>query len=112
MNRFIFGFQRRVWCPKWTPASNSCFMVTTGAIARLSDGWVGPAWRAPWSDRVCHGRWTSAGRPVVARGSRQLYGLAHPFRNPGHGVREVHGVDETDVGGQAGAAHRPEPGQG
>src|SRR6266850_3800423 len=29
MNRFIFGFQRRVWWPKWTPASSNCFMVTT-----------------------------------------------------------------------------------
>ena len=24
MKRRIFGFQRRVWCPKWTPASSSC----------------------------------------------------------------------------------------
>src|SRR3954452_14828942 len=31
MNRFIFGFHRRVWCPKWTPASMSCFMVTTAS---------------------------------------------------------------------------------
>src|SRR5438552_778476 len=23
MNGFIFGFQRLVWCPKWTPASRS-----------------------------------------------------------------------------------------
>src|SRR5919108_5090670 len=23
MNFFIFGFQRLVWCPKWTPASNN-----------------------------------------------------------------------------------------
>src|SRR5579875_2533005 len=29
MNRFIFGFQRRVWWPKWTPASSNCLMVTT-----------------------------------------------------------------------------------
>src|SRR5271165_4245093 len=29
MNLFIFGFQRRVWWPKWTPASSSCFIVTT-----------------------------------------------------------------------------------
>src|ERR1700712_420266 len=29
MKRFIFGFQRRVWCPKWTPASSISFMVTT-----------------------------------------------------------------------------------
>src|SRR3954467_1092745 len=35
MNRFIFGFHLRVWCPKWTPLSSSCFMVTT-AIRRAS----------------------------------------------------------------------------
>src|SRR5674536_408309 len=29
MNRFIFGFHRRVWCPKWTPLSSSWRMVTT-----------------------------------------------------------------------------------
>src|SRR3972149_5740294 len=26
---FIFGFHRLVWCPKWTPASSSCFIVMT-----------------------------------------------------------------------------------
>src|SRR5437867_12161807 len=31
MYSFIFGFQRLVWCPKWTPASSSSFMVTAGA---------------------------------------------------------------------------------
>src|SRR3954470_24557169 len=25
MNGFIFGFQRLVWCPKWTPASSKSF---------------------------------------------------------------------------------------
>src|SRR3954454_9298207 len=35
MNRFIFGFQRRVWCPKWTPLSSSCFMLTTAIAASL-----------------------------------------------------------------------------
>ena len=29
MYGFIFGFQRLVWCPKWTPASSSFFMVTS-----------------------------------------------------------------------------------
>src|ERR687885_774444 len=33
MKRFIFGFQRRVWCPKWTPLSSSCFMLTTAMAA-------------------------------------------------------------------------------
>ena len=32
MNRFIFGFQRRVWCPKWTPASSIWRMVTTAMM--------------------------------------------------------------------------------
>src|SRR5581483_2323795 len=27
MNGFIFGFQRLVWCPKWTPASNKSFIA-------------------------------------------------------------------------------------
>src|SRR5215217_3238081 len=35
MKRFIFGFQRRVWCPKWTPLSSSCFMLTTAIAAFL-----------------------------------------------------------------------------
>jgi hypothetical protein len=35
MNRFIFGFHRRVWCPKWTPLSSSCRMVTTAMAVLL-----------------------------------------------------------------------------
>ncbi len=35
MKRFILGFHRRVWCPKWTPLSRSWRMVTT-AMARPS----------------------------------------------------------------------------
>src|SRR5512144_1158476 len=34
MNLFIFGFHRRVWCPKCTPLSSSCFMVTTAIAVR------------------------------------------------------------------------------
>src|SRR3990167_7686239 len=34
MYSFIFGFQRRVWWPKWTPASSSSFMVSV-ATGRL-----------------------------------------------------------------------------
>src|SRR5689334_10372269 len=32
MKRFILGFQRRVWCPKWTPLSSSWRMVTTATV--------------------------------------------------------------------------------
>ena len=29
---FIFGFQRLVWCPKWTPASSRSLSVTETEI--------------------------------------------------------------------------------
>ena len=32
MNGFIFGFQRRVWCPKWTPASSSWRIDAVGTV--------------------------------------------------------------------------------
>ncbi|GAA2138775.1 hypothetical protein GCM10009802_48460 [Streptomyces synnematoformans] len=35
MKRFIFGFQRRVWCPKWTPLSSSSRIVTTAMAVLL-----------------------------------------------------------------------------
>ena len=31
----ILGFQRRVWWPKWTPASRSCFIDTTAIVCFL-----------------------------------------------------------------------------
>ena len=37
MKRFIFGFHRRVWCPKWTPESSIWRMVTTGMSSLLPD---------------------------------------------------------------------------
>ena len=46
----IFGFQRRVWCPKWTPASSSCFMLVA---AKRNLRFVPPLGVAvPWSTRV------------------------------------------------------------
>jgi hypothetical protein len=33
MKRFILGFQRRVWCPKCTPASSISLIVTTAMPA-------------------------------------------------------------------------------
>ncbi|GAA0209246.1 hypothetical protein GCM10008944_29110 [Cytobacillus oceanisediminis] len=47
MKRFIFGFQRRVWCPKWTPLSSSSRMVTT-AMVDSSSGRTGPAAGGPF----------------------------------------------------------------
>ena len=36
MYSFIFGFQRRTWCPKWTPASSSSFIVTETKLSSPS----------------------------------------------------------------------------
>ena len=35
MNGRILGFQRRVWWPKWTPASSSCRIETDGTVSDL-----------------------------------------------------------------------------
>src|ERR671934_1932126 len=40
MKRRIFGFQRRVWWPKWPPASRSSRIETTGTDS-APFGWVG-----------------------------------------------------------------------
>src|SRR6185436_13675450 len=32
MKGFILGFQRRVWCPKWTPDSNNSFTPILSTI--------------------------------------------------------------------------------
>ena len=32
MKGAIFGFQKRVWCPKWTPASSICRMDTLAMV--------------------------------------------------------------------------------
>ena len=50
MKRFIFGFQRRVWWPNCTPASSSCFMVTTAMLVLFSRFCVARAGRL--DDRV------------------------------------------------------------
>src|SRR4051794_33475250 len=50
MKRFIFGFHRRVWCPKWTPLSSSLRMVTTATLATTPLAVVagGPGRAAAW----------------------------------------------------------------
>ena len=40
MKGAIFGFQKRVWCPKWTPASSICRMDTPDM--EKSPVWVEP----------------------------------------------------------------------
>ena len=38
MKRFILGFQRLVWCPKWAPLSRSWRMLTTAMGCHLCAG--------------------------------------------------------------------------
>ena len=77
MYGFIFGFQRRVWWPKWTPASSSWRMETvgTGKDLLFGSGLRGPRRRGPdpWArhrpgrnGRACVLRRNPAG---VVRGS-------------------------------------------
>ena len=49
MNGRILGFQRRVWWPKWTPASSSCRIETDGTVSDLLFGSFlrGPRRRGP-----------------------------------------------------------------
>src|SRR3990172_7114315 len=57
MNGRILGFQRRVWWPKWTPASSSCRIETDGTGQILLFGCFrrGPRRRGP-SGRRSRGR--------------------------------------------------------
>src|SRR5579875_1742172 len=56
MKRFIFGFQRRVWWPKWTPLSSSWRIVTTAMgrapLARVAAGGHAHAHRLSRGGRV------------------------------------------------------------
>src|SRR4029450_14107225 len=80
MNRFIFGFQRRVWCPKWTPLSRSCRVVTTAMAAFLpcrharapAYGYSAPNLSALPDAHPTHARLTShRGRDRVCRPDRR-----------------------------------------
>src|SRR5690242_12696109 len=104
MNRFIFGFHRRVWCPKWTPASSRLRMVTTAIGARPL---VLARWsRAPRLSR--HAGWRSPWCPVTNGRRARLPGtevaIVSPSRD-GERAREVdpHSRDARivyDVGGK------------
>src|SRR5712692_9227017 len=39
MYSFIFGFHRLTWCPKWTPASSSSFIVTVTNRSSYTVNW-------------------------------------------------------------------------
>src|SRR5262249_23923858 len=78
MNFFIFGFQRRVWWPKWTPASRRSFMVTS-LIAKAPSVDRPPA-TAACADRRPAGVRDGAppGAALVLLTLRELEALARP----------------------------------
>ena len=96
MKRFIFGFQRRVWWPKCTPASSSSFMETTATLRPF--GWLTVRRRAR-TEPGCEGAGTPvrrlrrvggsepANRSGYAAARRSLERLARGRR--GSGEREV-----------------------
>src|SRR4029453_14968817 len=99
MYSFIFGFQRFVWCPKWTPASSSSLILTVVDKYRLlvvsitagTPPWR-PAFRPPPGD-ARGGSWLTLAEleptpgallPVLlalldARVARQEAGLLEPL---------------------------------
>src|SRR5689334_14145404 len=108
MKRRIFGFQRRVWWPKWTPASSRSRMVAT-AIGLLFGLWSSCNRRASGGPAECRhrrlrrnrrvggtGRGKSSGETAAASGARPLERrdeLGRERRGDVHlGAR--HGVDE------------------
>ena len=63
MNGFILGFQRRVWWPKWTPASSSCRIETDGTVRDLLSV-------RSSADLVAGDRWPVRALPAPSRSER------------------------------------------
>src|SRR5882724_1978440 len=49
MYSFIFGFHRRTWWPKCTPASSNSFIVTETKLNLLLVNWFNVLAAAPWT---------------------------------------------------------------
>ena len=82
MKRRILGFQRRVWWPKWTPASSSSRIETTDTVMsslRLGFGTAGEGRGRTGTSRHRHPS-VSPGRRDESRGilaARTKEGLLH-----------------------------------
>src|SRR5436309_15299601 len=95
MKRRIFGFQRLVWWPKWTPASSNSRMETAPAL-------VETAIEAP-SDSFVSCAGGSRGAPPARRGTRATAGP------PGSGNRDagrLAGPRSFQCAGQVGRQRR------
>src|SRR3954471_21040705 len=97
MKRFIFGFQRRVWWPKWPPASSNSFMETTGM-------------RAPFSVSIAILRQASRGSRRRTRGHRPRKGAPPGRRDvePRNRSRSELVLIDRQVGGQVARELGPE----
>src|SRR5690606_4611912 len=117
MYGFIFGFQRRVWCPKGTPASKSCFIVTAlldavpFLVASSVRRRISPSSRTPRLQPRLHQaeRADVCDRPDDTGGVLRLENrrLGQPVPEGHHGL----GVDLTDPG-LGHAEHLADLGQG
>src|SRR4051794_15809531 len=56
MKRRIFGFQRRVWWPKWTPASSSSLRPISAMVETLLVVVVQPGKRGRGPGALCAGQ--------------------------------------------------------
>src|SRR6516225_2965244 len=82
---FIFGFQRLVWCPKWTPASRSCFMLIS--VMYLATSYDGSVVNRPFvAGRLA--------RVQTARGGQLETSGVHRFQEFFVGLGALHLVDE------------------
>src|SRR4029077_3389306 len=70
MKRRMFGFQRRVWWPKWTPASSSSFRPASGMHFSLNSVAMRPA---PLAGTQVLGPWAGSG-PLLDGGRSDLTG--------------------------------------
>ena len=83
----ILGFQRRVWWPKWTPASSSCRIETDGTGERPPVRFVPPRTSSPGAGLValpprCRHRPGRNGPRVISVAQRVRVALSHGGPGP------------------------------
>ena len=109
MNGRILGFQRRVWWPKWTPASSSCRIETDGTVSDLLS--VRSSADLVAGDRAAP-RWASGAG--TARSERSACELRAPKARHGHGSAGSGSLADSRTGrecstgpAEARAGHQP-----
>src|SRR5919107_3119111 len=92
MKRRILGFQRRVWCPKWTPEASSGRIVTTAMrwnYLSRRPGARDQAWRLSRRSRSGRRPGALVTDPEPARRDRPEAALAAPDVRTLERTREV-----------------------